>query len=178
MKLLNKVTLVSVLGCAAVVGTGFAAWTFNQSATAGSKANVLITSTATEGTLEASATQLYLILDQSEVYFSTSNDEATALENKVTSITLTYTGSEESSDVSDVSFSFTQNVSSSLTTYISVSEGSLSDAVALDNVKTVEFTLPTLTYTDNKPTTIAKYNEMKSAVADATITFSFTATVA
>lgn len=178
MKLLNKVTLVSVLGCAAVVGTGFAAWTFNANANAQSQANVLITSTASVGTLAASKTQLYVVLDQAGAYFSTKNDEATALANKVTSITLTYTGSEDAADVSDVSIAFSKVVTADLETYVTVGDGALGTPSVTKNVKTVEFTLPTLTYTAEKPTTIVEYNAMKTAVADDTIAFSFTATVA
>ena len=65
MKLTNKIALISGLGCLALVGTGFAAWTYTESNTANSAAAGTVASIKTAGTVAVTGT-LSFVIDQAD----------------------------------------------------------------------------------------------------------------
>ena len=181
MKTTNKITLLSLAGGLTLVGTAFAAWQFNANVAEAQNSNVEITKVTNTGSIADVAT-FYLTLDQKGAYwtnksFVDSDDEITDADI-VESFEFTYTGSANSNDVSDVTLSVSYEVDSAISEYVTVSGGELGEATVLNNVKSATYTLPSLAYTANKPTTLANYNAMKDALEGKTITFSLVATVA
>lgn len=181
MKTTNKITVLSLAGGLTLVGTAFAAWQFNANVAKAQDSNVEITKVTSTGSIADVAT-FYLTLDQKGAYwtnksFVDSNDEITNAD-VVSSFEFTYTGSSSSNDVTDVTLSVSYDVDDAIANYVTVGGGSLSDATVLENIKSATYTLPSLTYTANKPTTSAAYNAMKEALEGKTITFSLVATVA
>lgn len=181
MKTTNKITLLSLAGGLTLVGTAFAAWQFNANVAEAQNSNVEITKNTTAGSIADVAT-FYLTLDQKGAYWTNKSfvdsDEEITDADIVESFAFTYTGSANSNDASDVTLSVNYEVDSAISNYVTVSGGSLSEATVLNNVKSATYTLPTLAYTVNKPTTLANYNAMKEALEGKTITFNLVATVA
>ena len=181
MKTQNKITLVSIGGGLALVGAAFAAWQFNASVSKANDSNVEITKKTDAGSI-ADVETLYLTLDQSGAFWtkvSYNNSEvAIASENIVTSFNFVYTGSAEANDVSDVTLTVNYSVDDGIEDYVTFTGGSLGAATELNNVKSAVYTLPTLSYTANKPSTSAEYDAMKVALNGKKVTFTLTATVA
>jgi len=176
MKLLNRVTLVSVLGVAAVIGTGYAAWTFSADTSANANANVLITSASEQaGTITFDKT-VKLVLDQGWIGWideGVAPKDAYTNEDALASIvpTLTpYAGSETL--VSEYTLNCTVNYGD-FTNYLNFG------AFATTWVSGSEVALPTVSWKDGmKPTTLTEYNAMKSALQNLQIVFTFNADVA
>ena len=179
MKTASKISLIATLSTLALAGTAFAAWEFNQSVTITAESNVAITKDVSAGTLEIDPATFYLTLDQANPLWTESghNNLDDAINDTITEFTVTYTGSAQSSDVSDVTLTVSCNVDSAIATYVTVSGGSLGTPTDNGNVKEAVYTLPTLAYTASKPTTKAQYDAMKTALAGAKITFTISATV-
>ena len=181
MKTTNKITLVSLAGALSLVGTAFAAWQFNNNVEKVNASNVEITKKTATGSIN-DVQRFYLTLDQSGAYWTNkdfnNSEDAILDEDKVTSFDVIYTGSSSANDVSDVTLDVTYTVDDAILDYVNVTAGSLAAATSLNNVKSSVYTLPTLTYTANKPTTSASYDVMKSALEGAKVTFTITATVA
>ena len=182
MKTASKISLIATLSTLALAGTAFAAWEFNKSATLAANSNVAITLDASDGDLALNPATFYLTLDQDVLAFTSSNhaDDDEAISDQLTTVTLIYTGSDKSNDVSDVTINLpTYELDSALEVYITATGGSLGTPTASGNEKEVVYTLPTLAWVVNKkPTTQAQYDAMKAALASAKISFSFSATVA
>ena len=180
MKTTSKITLVSIAGGLALVGTAFAAWEFNASVNKTTASNVEITKQTNVGTISDVAT-FYLTLDQKGAFWTSvsyDNSEATVTDNTiVTSFAVTYTGSAESKDVSDVTLSVSYEVDSEIETYVTFTGGELVNVTSNNNVKSATYNLPSLTYTSAKPTTSAQYTSMKEAISGKKVTFTLTATV-
>ena len=180
MKTANKITLVSLGGAFALIGTAFAAWQFNSSVVKAAESNVEITKKAATGTID-DVTTFYLTLDQSGAYWTNKNfdnsDASITNEDKVTSFEFVYTGSDTSNDVSDVTLSVTYDVDSDIETYVSFTGGELTDLTSTNNKKSATYVLPTLSYTASKPTTSKDYDVMKGLLAGKKVTFTLTATV-
>ena len=182
MKTGSKISIIATLSTLALVGTAFAAWEFNKSANANANSNVTITAKSEVGTLEVNPATFYLTLDYNYLGFTSSdhtNDE-NAVSDGLQQVTLTYTGSAQSNDVSDVTIETpTYVVDSAISTYVSITGGSLGTPNPNNNIKTVVYTLPTVAWVDGKkPTTKAQYDAMKTALASAKVAFTFEATVA
>lgn len=183
MKISSKITIIGGIGALALIGTGFAAWQFNESITETKDSNVIITPEVKDGSLVISDhPTFYLTLDQDGAFWTTvdysAKEEAVADADKITTFELKYTGSAKAQDVSDVTLEVTFTKDSAIDTYVTLGAGSLGSASATGNVKTATYTLPTLTYTSSKPTTEAAYKTMKTALASAKVTFTLKATVA
>ena len=181
MKTTNKITLVSLIGGVALIGSAFAAWQFNASTSTSAISNVEITKETSVGHLADVAT-FYLTLDQKGAYWtnvSYDNSEANIENNTiVTSFAVTYNGSEESNDVSDVTLEVTYTVDSEIEEYVTFTGGELVNVTSNNNVKSATYNLPTLAYTASKPTTSAEYAAMKTALAGKKVSFTISATVA
>lgn len=176
MKLLNRVTLVSVLGVAAVIGTGYAAWTFSADTTATANANVLITSASEHAGTITFDKNVKLVLDQgwigwidAGVAAKDAYTNADALDSIVPTLT-TYPGSETA--VSEYELTCSVNYGN-FTNYLNFG------TFATTWVSGSAVALPTVSWKDGmKPTTLTEYNNMVTALGTSTIVFTFTADVA
>ena len=178
MKISSKISAVATMGALALVGTAFAAWQFNASKVKEVDANVAITKDASVGEITLSQETFYLTLDQEFIGWTVSDhtDKEEAVTDGLTSFTVTYTGSEAAGDVSDVTLTATYNADSAFDAYISFADGGLGTPTASANEKVATYTLPTVAWVD-KPSTKAEFDAMKTALAGAKVTFTFTATV-
>jgi len=180
MKISNKITIVSMAGALALIGTAFAAWQFNASVSEANATNVDITKKTSSGSIADVAT-FYLTLDQSGVYWtnkSFDNSEASILdEDKVSTFAFVYTGSSSSKDVTDVILSVSYVADDNIAHYVSFTGGELVNIVENENVKSATYNLPSLAYTSYKPSTSAAYDEMKTALEGKKVTFTLTASV-
>lgn len=179
MKTSNKISIIATVGALALVGTAFAAWQFNKSAEKVSTSNVAITKDASVGEIALNPETFYLTLDQDVLAWTTGNhnDKDETINDAITKLTVTYTGSAKSKDVSDVTLTASFNADDAFASYVSITGGGLGTATGTENVKEADYTLPTLAWVA-KPTTQAQFDAMKSALASAKVTFTFTATVA
>ena len=218
----GKFAVVAALTCVTMFGTGYAAWHFSQTATETSTnahavtnrdpkgeltitklGNTAVTDTTEGGSTKTSTVQFYFIIDQSELYWSTSNDvnvadgatTETCYANKFSEITLNYVGSGSATKEKitlDTTITYTQGKGTDATstsgavTGVSYTEYFTfkTSTQTLDYGgagKNLEFTytMPTVSWNDGKkPLTTAAYETMKAALTGATITFTFTASVA
>ena len=179
MKVSSKISIIAAAATLALAGTAFAAWEFNKSAEKAVDSNVTITKDASTGTITLTPEVFYLTLDQDFLGFTSSDhtDDENAVSDALTTVTFLYTGSAKSNDVSDVTLAVTYVADSALAPYVSVTGGSLADPVENNNTKTAVYTLPTVAWVD-QPSTQAEFDAMKTALASAKVTFTFTATVA
>jgi len=160
----------------ALFGTGYAAWTFSKDATVDSVANANITAVTDEGTLAVDKTSFYLVIDQNFLGWATTEN---ATSSDLSTLTLTYTGTSETSVNETINFSC--SINNALSSYITVADGSFSadsmtyTGTAIENT----YTLPTVSWVDGKkPTTRAEYDAMLTVIGSEKVTFSFTADVA
>ena len=164
MKLLNRVTLLSVLGISALVGTGYAAWTFSTSAeNKTANAALLITDANTVGEISFKTNTAKFTLDQSGI---TWEGEIVADYSSV------------GSEVEDPSIekSWTAAIPAELATYVTFVDASTTISGTWED--DVAIVLPELVYTENKPTTKSAYDTMVSLISESNITFTFSATIA
>ena len=191
MRLSNKIAIISIIAIIALIGAGFATWTFATSvdssiddisggAHAAIEADNVVIKNAT-GT--ATVSTLYIICDSPSdegIYWSTTND-STAAANKITQIKLIGSVNEDDNDVLDFS-TYTGTFSCSFAgvstgTWVNVPSISLSQNVT-STTKNADveylYTLPTLTY-KAVPTDVSEVNALQAEVnaLDLTITFSF-----
>lgn len=181
MKTGSKISIIATLSTLALVGTAFAAWEFNKEAEQAAQSNVAITKDASVGELVLDPETFYLTLDQQVLSFTEadhSNSDA-AISDQITTIDLEYTGSAKSNDVSDVTLKAEYSVDSAIATYVTVSGGAMGAQTNNANKATATYTLPSLAWVDGKkPTTQAQFDAMKTALAGAKISFTFTAEIA
>lgn len=184
MKTSNKITLIAGLSAIALIGTGYAAWTFSKDATATADGNVNITTKADEvGKLELAADQSFVLtLDQDFIgWQKTANDNNTS---DVKVVKLEYTGSEEKDYKAN--FAVDENIKVTMTaqygalsTYVEF--GSLDGAITKEYTGEkieFEFNLPTVSYIDAMyPRNEEDYDAMVTAIGSAKVNFTFTATV-
>lgn len=184
MKNTTKISLISMLSAIALIGTGYAAWTFAGKATttAGMTANVTSKSEI-DGKLTADPESFYLVVDQDYVGWGKTNKDdyaAAGDADALSNITLTYTFdmsvADEMKDYSGIVVSGGEfTASADITTYFDVASTPLTDTV-LSDTGIISYTLPVFTWkADMKPTTSAEYDTMKAALSDETFSFNFTA---
>lgn len=180
MKLRNKLTAITAAAMLAFTGAGFAAWTFTNDASADSAANIAITAEAEDGVLEVkSPANLYIILDQAGIYYAASADAAAA--DAITTLDLTYTTTADPALGVDmgVTFSFAFGSLDGWTTYVDgLSNPEAKTLTMVKGANDVSFTLPSLSYTDAKPSKESEYNAMKTALDGKQITITVTANAA
>lgn len=176
----KTIALTLVIGALALIGTGYAAWTFSKDATATATGSVNITTVSETGTLTVTENAtIKLVVDQGKLEWQDASG------NPVTTVSLKYTGDNyvDSAATNDEVVTFSVDYSAGATavaSYITVSGGSFSandltyKTTALETV----YTLPTLAWVTNmKPGNITEYNTMVTAIGSASITFTFTADV-
>lgn len=188
MNLRSKIVIITLMAVVALVGVGYASWTFTTAATG----DVNVTSAAyaaieannvqvknAAGT--ADVTNLYIICDQPSghgIYWSTTND-STAYANKITQVKLIGSVNEDDNDYLDFekytgTFSCSYAGISTLT-YITVPAFALNQDVESANASAdVEYvyTLPELTY-KAAPTSVAQVNAMLEEVNALSIQITF-----
>lgn len=191
MNLKSKIILITLVTIIALVGVGFATWTFttsvntdidniNGAATAAIEANNVQVKTA-DGSATVSA--LYIICDSpttgNGIYWSTTND-STAAANAITQVKLIGSVNEDDNDILDFT-TYVGNFSCTFAavsgTYVSVAALNLDqDVTSTSKNANVEYTvnLPALSYATT-PTDVAGVNALETEVnaLNLTLTFNF-----
>ena len=190
MNLRNKIVIITLIAIVALMGVGYATWTFTTAQTedvnissaayAAIEANNVQVKTADGNT---DVTTLYIICDQPSghgIYWSTTND-ATAYDNMITQVKLIGVVNEDDNDYLDFE-KYTGNFSCSYAgvstlTYVDVPAFALNQDVESESANanvTYNYTLPALTY-KTTPANVAQVNAMLDEVnaLSIQITFSF-----
>lgn len=192
MNLKGKIILIALITIIALVGAGFATWTFTTAV----DADIDHVSGAAHAAIEANGLQvksadgsttistLYIICDSPSdegIYWSTTND-STAAAHKITQVKLIGSVNEDDFDVLDFStytgtFTASMTGAPNSTTWVNVPTITLDqDVVSASKNANVEYlyTLPTLTY-KAVPSSVAEVEALQTEVNafDLTITFSF-----
>lgn len=181
MNTTKKISLVSTLATASIIGTGYAAWAFQTTVTQ----DVVMNSTAT-ATIEArevtvNTSAVYLICDApadsadqladgNGLYWSTTNDKDACYDNKITTLTLTGKVDENDMNLADInSYTGKFNIKFDAvdTTYIDIAAVDFTttvDVAVKDADCTYTYTLPSLTYAA-VPTNASEVAEMENELA-------------
>lgn len=185
MKLSNKISLIAGIAGLAVVGTGYAAWTFSKDVDGvTSTGNVKITEEAEVGTLKADKDSFYLIIDQKFLGWATT-DTATA--SDLDKITLTYEGAESGTTATNTDWLIDETITFTCSCDVSALSSYISFTGAEDYVETkdyngtaiiLDYTLPTVSWVDGmKPENETEYDTMVNTIGSATVDFTFKAEV-
>lgn len=186
MKTSNKITLIAGLSALALIGTGYAAWTFSADTTATETGNVNITTKSTEVgklSLLSGEENIVLTLDQDFIGWQLEANDNDA--SDISTVTLEYIGSE----AKDYKAGFA--VDEDIDVVMTADYGALADYVTFGDLVvteqkkdyqgeklTFEFTLPTVAWIDAKyPRNEKAYDEMVEALEGAKVEFTFTASV-
>lgn len=185
MKTANKISLVAACAALALVGTGYAAWTFSKDASTASVGNVNITAKADEvGELTVNNENFYLVIDQKFLGWATT---ATATASDLSKVTLTYTGAASGTAATNTDWLIDEDIK-----FICTFDGSaLSNYIVFGNAdeytKTVDYTgtaitcdytLPTVSWKDGmKPDNETEYDAMVTAIGTAKVNLTFKAEV-
>lgn len=178
----KSLVLTSLFAALALIGTGYASWTFSKDATASATGNVNVTTVSETGTLTITEnTTFYLVVDQGKLEWNTAADGSGT---KVTTVSLKYEGdayvdsNAKNDEVVDFSVSYTNSVSSYITMTDASTEFSNDNVTYKTTAVETVYTLPTLDWaTDMKPGNITEYNTMVTAIGTASVSFTFTADV-
>ena len=188
MKLKNKLSIITIASMLAFVGTGFAAWTFNNNTAKEAEFGTYVTSAINAKDVELSGnTEVYLVLDQDKPYWSTAVDNGSKpvelVDGKIT-VAPSYDLTNQN-DGASWTYTLTSaiDVDSAIETYVDITgfdagskTGTVTADGGLNQIASVDFDLPALAYTSAKPSTYAEYETMLSAVNGKVITFTFNCT--
>lgn len=189
MKLRNKIAAITAAAMLAFTGVGFAAWTFNNSTAQEQEVSTYVTSAINAKDVVLSGnTTVYLVLDQAKPYWSTAvNNGAKPVELADGKITVAPDYDlQNQNDGASWTYTLTSaiDVDADIANYVNVSgfdtvakTGTIT-AAGNEGIAPVDYALPSLSYTANKPDTYAKYQDMLSDVAGKVITFTFNCTFA
>ena len=187
MKLRNKLALITCASMLALVGVGYAAWTFNNSVEQEQTASVYATSAINAKNVALSGnTTVYLVLDQAKPYWSTAvnnGSKPVELANGKITVSPDYDLTDQNDGASwTYTLSSAIDVDSDIATYVNVTgfdtvakTGTIT-AAGDEGIASVDYNLPALAYTASKPTTYAQYEAMLAAVSGKVITFTFNCT--
>jgi hypothetical protein len=178
-KATGKISILSILACLSLAGTGLAAWIFGVEGIYDYSANVGVNVTpgeeiSDEITFEVreDLLKVYLELDQSAITFkSRVGSEYLESDDAFPSITIDVIGEITEPDV-HLELSYEWTISSGLERYVSLIDGisgSWTDGVAI--------LVPTLAYTPLKPLNILEHQEMIDALIGEAITLNLHADV-
>lgn len=189
MKLKNKLALISMASMLAFAGVGYAAWTFNNNVEQTQDASVYATSAINAKNVVLSGnTTVYLVLDQAKPYWSTAvnnGSKPVELANGKITVSPDYDLTNQS-DGASWTYTLTSaiDVDSAIANYVNVtgfdvvSKTGTITAAGDEGIASVDYDLPALAYTANKPSTYADYLTMLDAVDGKVITFTFNCTFA
>jgi hypothetical protein len=182
MKLTNKIAIISGLGCLALVGTGYAAWTFNAEASNSAEQANVLAAAQTVGEVKIITQTAKITLDEKyTAYVDKTNNTPELSNNKIQGkvtwdgdLSADYVGTAESTKVNR---KWTASIGAGLSTYIQFASGA-----AYTNVEWIDntpITLPALEFiADKAPQNMTEYSAMSAAINGKTITFTFVATPA
>jgi len=187
MKLRNKLAAITAAAMLAFTGVGFAAWTFNNSVAQEQEVGTYVTSAINAKNVALSGdTTVYLVLDQEKPYWSTAvnnGSKPVELANGKITVTPDY-DLTNNNDGASWTYHLTSaiTVSSDIANYVNVTgfdvvekTGTIT-AADHETIAAVDYNLPSLAYTTNKPANYADYTTMLSAVSGDIIEFSFNCT--
>ena len=187
MKLRNKISAITAASMLAFAGVGFAAWTFNNSVAQEAQAQTYATSAinAKNVTLGGDV-EVYLVLDQAKPYWSAelvNGSKPVELVDGSITVTPAYDVTNQN-DGASWTYTLTSEITvdAEIATYVNVTGFDTTDvtgtvtAAGAETIDAVEYDLPALAYTANKPANYADYQTMLTAVASAHITFTFNCT--
>ena len=187
MNLRNKLSIITATSMLALAGVGFAAWTFNNNVEQSADAGTYVTSAINAKNVTLSGnTTVYLVLDQAKPYWSTAvntGSKPVELANGKITVAPDY-DLQNQNDGASWTYTLTSaiDVDDDIAEYVNVSgfdtvakTGTIT-ASGNDGIAPVDYALPSLSYTINKPDTYAKYQDMLSDVSGKVITFTFNCT--
>lgn len=178
MSLRSKLAIITTALVLLFVGVGFAAWTFNKDVNTSTAGLVAITTESEQGTLTVTTASLYIILDQAEIYYATD----AAGNNKITAVEANYNAVAAGNLGENMSVTFSLAFSGTDSTWTNYISGLTAPANQTETVvngdNAISFTLPTLTYTANKPSTESEYDAMVTALTGKSLTLTITADAA
>ena len=187
MKLRNKLSIITVASMLAFMGACFAAWTFNNNVVQESESSAYVTSAINAKDVALSGdTEVYLVLDQEKPYWSTAintGSKPIELVNGKITVTPSY-DLQNQNDGASWTWTLTSNMSvdADIANYVNITgfdtankSGTIHASVG-ETISPVDYSLPSLAYTANKPSTYASYQTMLSDVAGKYITFTFNCT--
>lgn len=190
MKLRNKLSIITAASMLAFAGVAFAAWTFNNNAAQEAQESAYVTSAINAKDVQLSGnTTIYLVLDQAKPYWSTAvnnGSKPVELANGKITVTPDY-DLQNQNDGASWTYTLTSaiTVDADIATYVNVTgfdtvakTGTVTAAGGASQIAAVDYDLPALAYTANKPATYADYQTMLSDVSGAYITFTFNCTFA
>ena len=187
MKLRNKLGIITVASMLAFMGAGFAAWTFNNNVEQESESCTYVTSAINAKNVTLSGnTTVYLVLDQAKPYWSTevnNGSKPVELANGKITVAPDY-DLQNQNDGASWTWTLTSaiDVDSDIANYVNVTGFDTADKTGTihanvgEAISPVDYNLPALSYTANKPTTYAEYQDMLSDVNGKVITFTFNCT--
>ncbi len=188
MTLKNKIAAITAASMVAFVGIGFAAWTFNEGQAQEAEESAYATSAINGKDVVLSGnTEVYLVLDQDHPYWSVAVDtgaKPVELTNGKISVTPKYDVTDQN-DGAIWRWTLTSEieVDSAIANYVSVTgfdTNDHTDTIAAedgpDAIEAIDFDLPALAYTANKPASYTEYQAMLNAIETAHITFTFNCT--
>lgn len=188
MKLKNKLSIITLASMLAFAGVGFAAWTFNNNEAQSKNASTYVTSALNAKNVVLSGnTEVYLVLDESKPYWSTSvNNGSKPVELEGGKITVAPKYDlQNQNDGASWTYTLTSEIEidSIIASYVNVTgfdttnkTGTILANGGENQIESVDYALPTLAYTSNKPSTYEDYQAMLSAVEGKVITFTFNCT--
>jgi hypothetical protein len=176
MKLTNKIALISGLGCLALVGSGFAAWTYANTTTnhAATDATASVAKIVTVGDVAVSGSLSFVVDD-------TNNDYVGELDWSG-SLTVTYTAASkyETADKQVLTLAYSVAEDSTLTSYFTFTATTGTWSKDQTAYSAADLGLDKFTWGD-KVDTAKKYDAMRdafTAVASKAVVITFTATIA
>ncbi len=189
MKLRNKIAAITAAAMLAFTGVGFAAWTFNNNVAQEQELGTYVTSAINAKDVSLSGnTTVYLVLDQAKPYWSTAvnnGSKPVELANGKITVTPDY-DLQNQNDGASWTYTLTSaiDIDADIATYVNVTgfdtvakTGTIT-AAGNEGIAAVDYDLPALAYTANKPASWAEYQTMLSAVSGKVITFTFNCTFA
>ena len=184
MTLKNKISAITAAAMLAFAGVGYAAWTFNNNEAHSVQETAYATSAINAKNVALSGnTTVYLVLDQDHPYWSTAvnnGSKPVELANGKITVTPSY-DLQNQNDGASWTYALTSAISvdEEISHYVNVSgfdtttrNGTITAAGA-QTIAAVDYALPTLAYTANKPTNYAEYQDMLTNISAAHITFTF-----
>ena len=188
MTLKNKIAAITAAAMVAFVGVGFAAWTFNEGEAQTKQETAYATSAINGKNVALSGnTTVYLVLDQAKPYWSLAvggNTKPVELTNGKITVTPDY-DLQNQNDGASWNYTLTSaiTVDSDIANYVDVTgfdtadkTGVVTAAGGANQIAAVDYALPALAYTANKPANYTEYQAMLSAIETAHITFTFNCT--
>ena len=182
MKLTNKIALISGLGCLALVGSGFAAWTYSNSISPvdGTNAVAATAKQVAGGTISVAAAGS---IELDELYKADGKTADKTSDNKIQgvatwkdfAVTASFKVTDSQIAYTDYNYTYTMSVPSAIATYVTVTDANTTAGKwdRTDN-SAFTFTAPKLAFVQSMaPQDPDAYDAMVAAIKDQVITITF-----